>query len=378
MYRTKLWIPNPHTRDRTLVPFPDTCVASTPTGRASVGTGAWQKANPAPRLLPGGQSLLPHPGAQMPSRPQLRDPRPIPSPPTPRQPPGQGRGSLTQLRELLTPLTLPPLAFLLLPGPALQIDRLGYRGARGPAWHRAALRGARGPGHPGHRRGRRSPRGSDPPPPAAAEGGAGPERGSPVVELPTPGQTCGRTDSPTARPPPFPLPDRPGPGSPAARPPACGPAAPHITGLPPSGGPGPAPAAAASSPERQRGGASGSGGGARLGSSGSPRGAERRHPRFRLKTGRRSGGGGPGEAPRGGGTGEAAAAGGRGGGRARARAITGSAEGAGARGSPGWRMGGSGCGGRGACGRAASPSPAGRAASGLAASRDAGGRAGGG
>lgn len=80
MYRTKSWIPNPQTTDTTLVPFPDTCAASTPTRRASAGTGAWHRAYPAPQLLPGAQSPLPLPAAQTPSRPQLRDPRPVPSP----------------------------------------------------------------------------------------------------------------------------------------------------------------------------------------------------------------------------------------------------------------------------------------------------------
>lgn len=84
-----------------------------------------------------------------------------------------------------------------------------------------------GPARPGH------VRVPDPAPPAVAEGGPGPERGSLAAEPPTPGHTGGRTDGRTARPPPFPLPDRPGPGSPAARPPARAPAAPHVTGLPP-------------------------------------------------------------------------------------------------------------------------------------------------
>lgn len=110
------------------------------------------------------QALNPRSRSRQPKRPPgprsgTRGPSHLPSPPSPRQPPAEGQRSLTQLRELLTPLTLPPLAFLLLPGPALQIDRLGYRGARGPAWQRPALRGARGPGHPGHS-GAGAPRGA--------------------------------------------------------------------------------------------------------------------------------------------------------------------------------------------------------------------------
>lgn len=218
-------------------------------------------------------------------------------------------------------------------------------------------------------------------PPGWAErggrGGAGPQRGSPRGGAPPPlpsavctrhrdgetdGRAGGRADRQTA-PPPFPLPDRFGPGSPAAPgPPAPTPATRQITGHhPPAATPTPTPAAAAaSSPERGaasrfrikgRSAPQLFRGADRSGTASSAasleKEAERRRPpargRFPL-------------------SGVAA------GGRARPEAGTGRQRGAeaGARlpevrgcrrtGSPGGRKGGSGCASGG--GRAASPSPA--------------------
>lgn len=94
---------------------------------------------PPPR--PTGPGQKPLPDGEAPGTPPVPSRRPSPLPPLtlrPRPavlppPSGSARPQAPgALRALLTPLTLPPLALLLLPGPSLQTNRQGYGAARRP------------------------------------------------------------------------------------------------------------------------------------------------------------------------------------------------------------------------------------------------------